>query len=443
MSLETLLRESPYSSYSYSYPHKTAYRRLEPSVALQDAWSQENRDALFLYLHLPFCEMRCGFCNLFTTVERTESAHSLYLAALERQAQRVGKALGKMGVARVAIGGGTPTILAPDDLHRLFDVAEKTLGTELGAIPLSIETSPATATPERLMVLKERGATRVSIGVQSFLESETKAVGRPQRGGEVHAALQRIHRADFPIFNLDLMYGLPGQTRESWLYSLQTALDYDPEEIYLYPLYVRPLTGLGHREDKGLLQREGDTRLELYRAGRDFLLEKGYRQISMRMFQSVRVPSETGPLYCCQEDGMLGLGCGARSYTQKLHYSGEWAVGASGVKEILADYLERPETSFDVADYGFKLDEEEQRRRYLLQSLLQSEGLDLLAYEKRFASDAFYDVPQLVEIESLNLGYRDEQFLRLNADGLEKSDAIGPWLASTHVREQMEGFAWR
>lgn len=443
MSLETLLRESSYSSYAYSYPHKTAYRRLEPPIPLREAWERENRDALFGYVHLPFCEMRCGFCNLFTTVERGETAHSRYLDTLQRQAHRVASELGNVGFARFAIGGGTPTILCPSDLHRLFDIAEQTLGARLGEIPLSIETSPATATLDRLAVLKSRGATRVSIGVQSFHGAETKAVGRPQRAGEVELALAQIRDADFPIFNLDLMYGLPAQTRDTWLDSLRTALDYSPEEIYLYPLYVRPLTGLGAREDKGLLKREGDARLELYRAGRDFLLENGFRQVSMRMFQALRVPLDEGPLYCCQEDGMLGLGCGARSYTQKLHYSGEWAVGASGVREILADYQARSDKSFGVADYGFELDDDEQRRRYLLQSLLQAEGLDLAAYRRRFGSDAFEDAPQLAELETLNLAQNDMQFLRLNARGLEKSDAIGPWLASAHVRAQMEGFAWR
>ena len=442
MSLETLLRESPYSSYAYSYPHKTAYRRLDPPISLREAWQSENRDALFGYFHLPFCEMRCGFCNLFTTVERGETAHSRYLDTLQRQARRVAGELESVNFARFAIGGGTPTILSPRDLHRLFDIAQQ-MGAALGTIPLFIETSPATATPDRLAVLKARGATRVSIGVQSFLESETRAVGRPHRAGEIEAALSQIRRADFPVFNLDLMYGLPAQTRESWLYSLRAALEFAPEEIYLYPLYVRPLTGLGQREDKGLLRREGDARLELYRAGRDFLLENGFRQVSMRMFQSPQILGESGPLYCCQEDGMLGLGCGARSYTQKLHYSGEWAVGASGVREILADYLARSDASFGVADYGFQLDDDEQRRRYLLQSLLQADGLDLAAYEQRFGSNALDDAPQLLELEALQLGRNDGQNLRLNAQGLERSDAIGPWLASARVRAKMEAFAWR
>src|SRR3982751_3452141 len=102
---------SPYVSYSYAYPHKTAYRALEPAVALSELWSGERRDALFLYLHVPFCEMRCGFCNLFTTANPRESLVDQYLAALERQARGVARAIGPMKIARLAIGGGTPTFL--------------------------------------------------------------------------------------------------------------------------------------------------------------------------------------------------------------------------------------------------------------------------------------------------------------------------------------------
>jgi oxygen-independent coproporphyrinogen-3 oxidase len=241
---------------------------------------------------------------------------------------------------------------------------------DLARIPISVETSPLTARRDRLQVLRERGVKRVSIGVQSFVEAEVAAAGRAQKTATVEAALTRIREAGFPGLNIDLIYGLPGQTVESWLTSLRAALRFAPEELYLYPLYVRPLTGLDRRSPAG-----EDIRLECYRAGRAFLLDAGYAQVSMRMFErtvrgarcAVRGEGERqrsrptvghGPYgapgtghrarersdqYCCQEDGMLGLGCGARSYTRGLHYASEYAVGARGVRGILADYVARPE----------------------------------------------------------------------------------------------------
>ncbi|MGH9751555.1 MAG: STM4012 family radical SAM protein [Blastocatellia bacterium] len=426
-------RQPLYAGYAYAYPHKSAYRALVPPVALRNVWAAERRDALFLYLHTPFCEMRCGFCNLFTTVNPPPNFARDYLVALRRQAERTREALGRATFARLAIGGGTPTYLDEASLESLFEIAERTFGVDPQNVPVSVETSPLTAETGKLRLLRERGVDRISIGVQSFIEAEVKAVGRSQKTAVVEGALDRIRGVGFPTLNIDLIYGLPGQTTESWLESLRAALRFEPEELYLYPLYVRPLTGLGRRGQK----TEDDLRLACYRAGRGLLLESGYRQISMRMFQ--RAPATDGPAYCCQNDGMVGLGCGARSYTRALHYSHEYAVGATGVREILAAYIAKPNEAFDFVDYGFALDGAEQRRRFVIQSLLQVEGLDFTAYRARFGSEAMDDLPELARFEDRGLAMRDDDGLRLTEAGLEMSDVVGPALYSAQVRDLMEG----
>lgn len=441
MSLEQLMLGTPYASYSYSYPHKTAYRPLAAPAPLEDVWADERKDALFLYLHVPFCEMRCGFCNLFTTANPNASLEQQYLDALERQARRAREALGPVTVGRMAVGGGTPTYLDTAGLSRLFDMASELFGVDGDQIPISVETSPHTSEPEKLELLRERGVDRVSIGVQSFVEAEVRAVGRGQKTADVEAALSRIREAGIPSLNIDLMYGLPGQTSETWLFSLQSALRFAPEEVYLYPLYVRPLTGLG---------RVGgawdDQRLELYRQGRDYLWANGYEQVSMRMFRAAHAPegpAGEGPLYCCQSDGMLGLGAGARSYTAALHYSGEYAVGRTGVKAILADYVARPAASFDHVEYGAVLDAEEQKRRYVIQMLLQADGLDAGEYRRRFGTGIEEDLPQLEGLAAHGLAARDGGRLRLTEAGMERSDALGPWLYSERARRMMEAFELR
>ena len=439
-----LIEGTPYESYAYAYPHKTAYGPLAPPVPLAELWAGEARDALFLYFHIPFCEMRCGFCNLFTTPNPPEETEALYLAALERQAQQVRAALGgDVRFARMALGGGTPTYLSSAGLMRVFDLAERLFGTDLARIPISVETSPRTATeaPGKLSLLRDRGVDRISIGVQSFVEAETAAIGRAQKTPLVEAALAAIRAAGFPTLNIDLMYGLPGQTPATWEQSLRAALAYTPEEIYLYPLYVRPLTGLG------LSARAwDDQRLSLYRQACDLLGAAGYEQVSMRMFRAPHAPPETqgdGPVYCCQEDGMVGLGCGARSYTRALHYSSEYAVGRAGVKSILADYIARPDAAFAVADYGAALSPDEQRRRYLIYTLLTVDGVDRAAYRARFGTDLLTDLPQLTELEEGGLAVRTADRLRLTSRGIERSDVVGPWLYSDAARAQMGTFALR
>jgi oxygen-independent coproporphyrinogen-3 oxidase len=134
---------------------------------------------------------------------------------------------------------------------------------------------------------------------------------------------------------------------------------------------------------------------------------------------------------------MVGLGCGARSYTRGLHYALDYAVGPKGIKEIIADYLGRSDADFAVAEHGFVLDADEQRRRYLIQSILNVEGLDAGRYAARFGPDAADDFPDLRSFE--NLGLLDCKGGRWvpSPAGLEWSDAIGPWFFSERVRALM------
>lgn len=440
--IDAVLEGSPYQSYLYAYPHKTAYRRLEPPVPLDEAWADQRREALFLYLHVPFCEMRCGFCNLFTASRPGDELVEAYMDALERQVRQVSAAVGPARYTRVALGGGTPTWLDPAQLERAFELLERGMGADLAGAPVGVEVSPATSTPERLDVLRERGVDRVSIGVQSFLDHEVASVLRPQKVSAVARALDRIRERGFQTLNVDLIYGIDGQTPRSLAASLDEALRWRPEEVYLYPLYVRPLTGLGRRADPDGAARWDAHRLTLYRAGRAHLLERGYRQVSMRMFRRLDAADIDGPVYRCQEDGMVGLGCGARSYTAALHYSTEYAVGAKGVREIIAAFVRRPDAAFARADWGFRLDRAEQKRRWLILSLL-ADGVVRADWTARFGGAVDEDFPELARLVAAGLASDDGAAVALTPAGVERADAVGPWLHSRRVQDLMDDWELR
>lgn len=423
-----VLSGSPYQGYVYAYPHKTAYRAFAPRP-LTDVWAGEDRGALFLYVHVPFCTMRCGFCNLFTTANPNDDLVSSYLAALRRQADVVREAIPDVRFAQFAIGGGTPTYLREAELAEVFDLAEGVMGAR--NLPAGVETSPDTLTPAKLDLMKARGVARVSIGVQSFIEKEAADSGRPQKRADVDTALSLLAGSGLRTVNVDLIYGLPGQTAASWRYSLNEALRYSPQELYLYPLYVRPLTALGRSRKEW-----DDARLALYRDGRDVLLAAGYEQVSMRMFRR-GASTAARPDYCCQTDGMVGLGCGARSYTRALHYSLDYAVRPKSVKGIISDYLARSRDELSRAEHGFALDRAEQQRRYLLQSILNVEGLDSARYAARFGTDPADDFPDLPAFAEWGLLRCDGGTWAPTARGLERSDALGPWFFSGAVRALM------
>jgi oxygen-independent coproporphyrinogen-3 oxidase len=450
--LTTLLTGSPYLNYLYSYPHKTAYRALEKPQPLKQLWQAEDKDALFLYMHIPFCEMRCGFCNLFTTANPLQSLVSRYLDQLEQQAIQVDKALGNYSFANIAIGGGTPSYLTAVELQRLFNIAQHSLGINLASTPIGIEVSPATVTEDRLDVLVENQVNRISIGVESFIVSEANAMGRPQKQQVVEHALHLIQQANIDILNIDLIYGGEGQSLTSWLESIAQAIHWQAKEIYLYPLYVRPLTGLGRKGER----HWDDQRMKAYLAARDVLGNAGYQQISMRLFRrktsiivnNTRVNKRANKItqqgeYHCQEDGMIGLGCGARSYTRAMHYSADYAVKRQGVLDIIQRYNQLDTHALSHAHYGIVLDEDEQKRRYTLLSLLQCEGMSRHRYKQLFNTDVLDDLPQLQQLEQCAIAHIDKDTIRLNAQGIAYSDVIGTWLYSSAVRRKMAAYQTR
>jgi oxygen-independent coproporphyrinogen-3 oxidase len=158
------------------------------------------------------------------------------------------------------------------------------------------------------------------------------------------------------------------------------------------------------------------------------------------MFRAKHSPELSGPIYCCQADGMVGLGCGARSYTNSLHYSTNYAVEAKQIDQILQAYIASPEEAFDYANYGFQLDSEECRRRYVLLSLLSDEGLNCTAYRTHFGTDVFADLPELSQLVPLGLATLEQDTLHLTDVGIERSDTIGAWLFSDKVRHLMEEY---
>lgn len=424
-----------FEGYAYSYPHKHSYRRMEP-VSLEKLWAPEKKDALFLYIHLPFCEMRCGFCNLFTVANPQETIVDAYLDTLEQQAETIRRVIKPQSFAQIAIGGGTPTFLEMHQLEKLFSIM-RSIGAEPKDIPVSFEMSPKTISPQKLKLLKENGVDRVSIGIQSFLDGETKALGRPQKNKEVEDALNLIRQYAFNTLNLDLIYGTFGQTPEAWKYSLEQAVSFQPEEIFIYPLYVRALTGINKLE-----QNVDDLREDLYFLAKKFLTEAGYEQISMRLFRLKTAQSSKGATnYSCQEDGMIGLGAGARSYTKHLHYSSEYAVARGNIKHIINEYIAKSNNDFEFVDYGIELPAEEQKRRFVIKSILHASALDTQRYESLYGNKLLSDFPQLDLLLQNQLAAIDEhQKMRLTSQGTDYSDAIGPWLYSGYIKELIQTF---
>jgi len=406
----------------YSYPHKTAYRPLQ-GVSLEEHISLLAGGGHGLYFHVPFCQAKCGYCNLFSVAGQGEREVGRYLDAVERQCGQYAELLSAEGTifSELVVGGGTPLFLTEKQLERVFRMTDQYFCFSENR-QVVIETAPNQTTGEKLALLKRAGVSRVSMGIQSFSDQELRSLRRQHSAAQAREALALLKSYNFPCINVDFIYGIPGQTEESLLDSLKEALRFAPDEIFLYPLYVKRGVGL---EREGVVP-DGEAAVGQYRCASRFLRGEGFRQDSMRRFvrrDGIRAFSE------CGFGTSLALGCGGRSYLGRLHFCSPYAVDGG---ECLARLKEYEST----ADYtritnGIFLSEEEIKRRYVIRHLLIRPGLDPDLYRERFHREVAEDFPLIRD-------WQERGYVELQEHGAEENAGIEGGESENMHREPME-----
>ncbi len=251
-----------------------------------------------LYLHVPFCAHRCGYCD-FVTVTGQDDLRERYVEALVRELERA-----DVRPRTVFIGGGTPSLLSDDLLRRL-----------LGALPpageVTIECNPETITPDKARVLIEGGVTRVSVGAQSFQPHLLTTLERRCRPDHVVNAVSVLRSAGHSNLNLDLIFGVPGQTADDLEADLETALGLAPQHISYYELEAKPGTRFTHAHGAELV-RQADAMEAYYERVVGTLRAAGFRWYETANFCRGDQMAEHNLGYWLGHD-YLGLGVGAVS----------------------------------------------------------------------------------------------------------------------------------
>lgn len=291
-----------------------------------------------LYIHIPFCKKKCKYCD-FQSFSGCEKDFSAYLDALtDEMSEYKGEK-----VDSVFIGGGTPTLLDAESLNILlraissnFILAENT--------EFTIESNPKTLTPEKLSVLKGCGVNRLSIGVQSFNDTELSAIGRIHNAEAAAAAFKMARECGFGNINLDIMFSLPKQTRESFEKTLNEVIELNPEHISCYSLILEEGTPLFDEVQSGKVSLPDDeTDRKNYELACEKLKNAGYIQYEISNFASTGFECRHNIKYWdCDE--YIGLGVSAHSYYKGKRFSNtlsltEYLKGSyrSGEKDVLTD----------------------------------------------------------------------------------------------------------
>ncbi len=348
-----------------------------------------------LYLHIPFCQRKCPYCD-FNTYAGQESRYGALASALATAIARDGLTRGRPHVPTIFLGGGTPTVLVSDHLERIFSAIDKGFRLAPNA-EISSEANPGTVDQSRFETLQHLGVNRLSMGVQSFDADELRFLGRIHTGREANQAFELARKVGFDNINLDFMFGLPEQKPQTWMQTLDQAIDLNPEHLSLYSLTVEPDTPLASWVARGQISEpDPDLAADLYDIACERLSNAGYHQYEISNWARGPISENGLPGYACQHNlvywrngSYLGFGPGAHSSFAGRRWSIHRTVG---------DYIRAVAANTSLLDYQEDIPKTlEMGETMMLGLRLVEVGVERSAFRQRFGVDVIQVYPEELE----------------------------------------------
>jgi len=337
-------------------------------------------NSIGLYLHIPYCLHKCGYCD-FNSHNINEAEMESYVQSLLSEMEQAAKDARNYQVDTIFFGGGTPTTLPFSDLARILKACHQHFQVDPQA-EITCEANPATIPQTDLAQLREAGFNRLSIGVQSFDPDELKRLERVHSVDEVYLTVQRAREANFENLSLDLMFGLPGQTVERWRDNLQKAIDLEPDHISAYNLTIEPDTVFYKQQSQGqLIMPADDFQRELFEITIDTLTGAGYEHYEISNYAKPGKQSRHNLNYWVDGE-YLGLGAGASSF-----FNGDRTKNTS----LPARYIAQINKSKTAVESRETPDKRQRMGEAVMLGLRLMKGLNLATFEQQF-SISFLDV---------------------------------------------------
>ena len=263
-----------------------------------------------IYIHIPFCKRRCIYCDFFSTTQSEKKAE--YVHALARELEMRKDYVGEEEIETIYLGGGTPSQLSQEELEEIFAYIYKVYKVTPDA-EITLEANPDDLTPEYVSMLRSLPINRISMGIQTFQEETLKLLHRRHTARQAIEAFRRCREAGFQNISIDLMYGLPGETLETWEQDLQQAIDLHPEHISAYHLIYEEGTTLWNlREQNKVEEAEEELSLTLFKTLIERLTKAGYQHYEISNFCLPGLHSRHNSSYWT---GKKYLGCGPSAHS--------------------------------------------------------------------------------------------------------------------------------
>lgn len=369
---------------------------------------------LGLYLHIPFCIQKCGYCDFLSAPAGREEREA-YVQALEKEIRSYGDFAGGYRVSTVFVGGGTPSCLEASQTERIFEVVKDTF--EIERMPeISMEMNPGTVTKEKLQAYKNCGINRLSIGLQSVRDSNLRLLGRIHTYEEFLESFRLAREAGFQNINVDLISSLPGQTEEFWREELKTIAELSPEHISVYQLILEEGTTFyekyaAHPE----LLPDEETSRAIYQATEEVLGQYGFHQYEISNYAKEGRECRHNLKYW-ERDDYLGLGLGAASMVRNIR------MNNTGDMKTYLEKCGEPKTM--RTDVQF-LEEPRQIEEFMFLGLRKTRGISKKEFRCVFGRDIelVYE-KALKKLFSSGMLLEKKDRLYLSKEGVLLSNAV-------------------
>lgn len=328
--------------------------------------------SLGIYIHIPFCASKCNYCD-FNSRVAPEVLKTEYIDALCKEIERFAED-GDI-VDTIYFGGGTPTILEPEQLIRVLDAVRRRFSVDENC-EITTECNPATMGYDGFAALKRAGFNRISVGVQSADDEQLKVLGRIHNFGDAKKCIADAKRAGFENVSLDLMFGIPNQDLESWAKTLKSAIKLNPQHISCYALKIEEGTPFASMD---LNVADDERSREMYEKCVEILQQSGYSRYEISNFARSGIESRHNQKYWKCED-FVGFGAGAYSCYMGERYSNIYDV------KIYIECALKGECS--AAD-RIVLDKEDMMSEFVFLGLRMDAGISGAEFAARFSVDIF------------------------------------------------------
>ena len=367
---------------------------------------------MLLYVHVPFCVRKCGYCAFHSGPFSPEAA-TFYVREVLREMAEWGRTLGRVRIETVYFGGGTPSLLEPEQIGALLQAAGKCFALSPDA-EITLEANPdSVLRPGFLDSLRGLGVNRLSLGVQSLRDDALAMLGRPHDGAQARRAVRAARQAGFSNLSLDLIWGLPGQTPVAWLEDLRAVVELAPEHVSCYGLSLEEGTPLARRVEQGeLVLPDEECGVRMYLDGSEYLESAGYAHYEISNYARPGRESRHNTGYWEGRE-YLGLGPAAVSTIEGRRWSNP--AGLAEYAAQVASGQERP--GEEVLSARTRLEE------MVMLSLRTSKGLDLEKFKATTEAEFPWRHPAVEQLRSSGLACLRAGHLQLTRKGMLVSNS--------------------